>query len=82
MDGVTKLSGISWEIADEQQAENLRKMFLAMAEDIRVVLIKLCDRLHNVSTLDGKPPIDRQAGSPARRWTSTPRWPTAWASGS
>ena len=60
VDGVTKLSGISWESRDEQQAENLRKMFLAMAEDIRVVLIKLCDRLHNVSTLDGQAP-DRPA---------------------
>ena len=60
VDGVTKLSGISWESRDEQQAENLRKMFLAMAEDIRVVLIKLCDRLHNVTTLDGKPQIDRR----------------------
>jgi GTP pyrophosphokinase len=59
VEGVTKISAIDFATREEQQAENLRKMMLAMVDDIRVVLIKLADRLHNMRTLEHLPP-DRQ----------------------
>ena len=66
VDGVTKLSHISGQVAekptrDDLQAESLRKMLVAMAEDLRVVFIKLADRLHNMRTLEALPLARRRA---------------------
>ena len=72
VDGTTKLGRLSWQVpqgatrrggaaARQQQAENLRKMLVAMAEDLRVVFIKLADRLHNMHTLDALPPERRRS---------------------
>ncbi len=61
VDGVTKISRMSFSNTEERQAENFRKMIIAMAKDIRVLLIKLSDRLHNMRTIQYLPPERREA---------------------
>ena len=63
VEGVTKLTRVEYSTLEEQQMENLRKMFMAMSKDIRVVLIKICDRLHNTRTMEYQTPAKQISNS-------------------
>ena len=80
VDGLTKIAKIEFKSPRERQAENFRKMLIAMSKDIRILLIKLADRLHNMRTLEYMKEDVADTGSRRRPSTSTCRSRTASAS--
>ena len=77
VDGLTKLDKLQFDTREENQAESFRKMLLAMARDVRVILIKLADRTHNMRTLSDMP-RSKWGRISSKPWKSTPPLPTAW----
>ena len=73
---MTKLSRIELQSDQTKQAENFRKLVLAMSEDIRVLLVKLADRLHNMRTLHFIKSDDKAGASRVKRWISMSRLPS------
>ena len=80
VNGVSKLTRIESQTVEGKQAENFRKLLLAMSEDIRVLLVKLADRLHNMYVrLRALKSLKSAAASPLKHWKFTSRWPSASA---
>ena len=83
VDGVTKLDRIKFDTKEAQQAASMRKMLVAMAKDLRVLIIKLCDRLHNMRTIEylGKQKQTQKAKERSSSSWRTSCMPRRWARG-